>query len=142
MDQEVSGIKQRISRLDEDLATHGMSDECRGKVMVAQGKGNLLINKKIKQFIGLCHKNIVSTSRIQQGESWGNFVGAAKWKWRRILNITNTMRCNAGWDKLDNCRGHSQTQSHKRIYIVFFEIVYTFGPSLYYTYNKMYKLYI
>ncbi|KAA0202223.1 hypothetical protein HAZT_HAZT009956 [Hyalella azteca] len=67
--QEVSELEAGVEQLDKDLEAHGsiMTEEVRGKLLAASGKTKLLISQKIKQFKGLCQKNIAGQ---QEGEQF------------------------------------------------------------------------
>ena len=64
---EVASLEVEVAEMEAELEKHSdsMTEEVRGKVLAATGKTKLLISQKIKQFTGLCHKNIVSISLRQ-----------------------------------------------------------------------------
>ncbi|KAG7161729.1 Disks large-associated protein 4-like, partial [Homarus americanus] len=59
----VKSIEAQVVEIESDLEARGseMSEEVRGKVLAAIGKARLLVSQKIRQFQGLCHKNISGT---------------------------------------------------------------------------------
>lgn len=61
----VAQLEKEVAEIERELEQHSasMTEEVRGKVFAGTGKTKLLISQKIKQFSGLCHKNIAG----QQG---------------------------------------------------------------------------
>ncbi|XP_064471801.1 uncharacterized protein LOC135386022 isoform X2 [Ornithodoros turicata] len=53
-----SGLEERIKIAKLDLAQQGLSEDARGHILSAVGKGNLLISQKMQHFRELCLKNI------------------------------------------------------------------------------------
>ena len=60
VEEEVAKIESSVAELESEFEKHSatMTEEVRGKVLACTGKAKLLISQKIKQFSGLCHKNI------------------------------------------------------------------------------------
>ena len=60
VDEVVRRLEAEATYLENELDknTENISEEIRGKILASTGKTRLLISQKIKQFCGLCHKNI------------------------------------------------------------------------------------
>lgn len=60
--EEVAKIEAEVAKIDIDFEANQekMTEEVRGKVFAGTGKAKLLISQKIKQFCGLCQKNIAN----------------------------------------------------------------------------------
>lgn len=59
---EVARIEAEVAKIDALFEENSgkMTEEVRGKVLAGTGKAKLLISQKIKQFCGLCQKNIAN----------------------------------------------------------------------------------
>ncbi|KAF2367861.1 SAPAP family [Trinorchestia longiramus] len=66
---EVESLEKEVSLLEKDLEEQGssMTEDVRGKLLATTGKTKLLISQKIKQFKGLCQKNIAGQ---QEGDEF------------------------------------------------------------------------